>query len=103
MGNWIKLVVNVEKGMETSCIITCMYYVVHYYYAYYASQKPSPRQEARRLDDDKYSLPRFCDRVIRVYCRSPFKLHLLQNVLREWTNKNGCPSPRGGSQSQVMM
>ena len=68
-----------------------------------ASQKPSPTQEARRLDDDKYSLPRFCDRVIRVYCRSPLKLHLLQNVLREWTNKNGCPSPRGGSQSQVMM
>ena len=62
----------------------------------------SQKQPAQLLSDEKYSLPRFCDRVIRVYCRDPKHLHLLQNALREWTSENGCPSPRGGSQSQVM-
>jgi HD superfamily phosphohydrolase len=62
----------------------------------------TPNQPAQKLNDEKYSLPRFCDRVIRVYCRDEKYLHVLQNALRKWTKENGCPSPRGGSQSQVM-
>ena len=33
------------------------------------SQQPQPKQLAKRLADEKYSLPKFCDRVIRVYCK----------------------------------
>ena len=66
------------------------------------SQQPQPKQLAKRLADEKYSLPKFCDRVIRVYCKKMECLPMLQSALRQWTRIHGCPSPRGGSQSQTM-
>jgi HD superfamily phosphohydrolase len=66
------------------------------------SQQPQPKQLAKRLADEKYSLPKFCDRVIRVYCKKLECLPMLQSALRQWTRIHGCPSPRGGSQSQTM-
>lgn len=66
------------------------------------NQQPQPTQTAKRLNDEKYSLPKFCDRVIRVYCKNQQHLACLQLALRQWTRTHGCPSPRGGSQSQTM-
>ena len=66
------------------------------------SLKPHPMVRAKRLNDEKYTLPKFCDRVIRVYCKSQSNLPFVQLALRQWTRMHGCPSPRGGSQSQTM-